>query len=237
MNQGSAVVGVVVVVLVSACSDTKPPADDGEPPSPVPNVARGSTPPRPAVAANPDGGDASPGCVSDLQSDPANCGACGTACGALQQCQNGVCALPCAPGTVLCDGACIEPEHHPRYCGATGGCGKGSGSRGVTCAVNEVCVNGVCEADCAGGLVACATASGEVCVDVRTSAADCGTCGNVCPAGTTCLDGGCCAIGWTSCFGECRDTSTDPTACGGCGIRCEDGERCLKGKCVGGGSR
>ncbi len=239
MNQRSAVLGVVgaLVALVTACSDAKPPGDDGEPPSPVPNVGRGSSPPRPAVMTATEGGATPAGCASDLESDPANCGACGNACGGLQQCRSGVCALPCPTGTVLCDGTCIEPEHHHRYCGASGGCGKGSGSRGATCAVDEVCVDGTCELDCAGGLVACASNGGAVCVDVRTNGAHCGTCGNVCPAGTTCRDGGCCAIGYASCFGECRDTSSDVTACGGCGIRCEDGERCLKGNCVSGGPK
>src|SRR3569832_1375884 len=44
-------------------------------------------------------------CV-DLQSDPANCGACGTACAAGEASSSGACAVSCQAGLTECGGTC-----------------------------------------------------------------------------------------------------------------------------------
>src|SRR6516225_6845170 len=54
-------------------------------------------------------------CV-DLQSDSANCGACGQSCGAGQRCEQGRCAATCAG--LMCDGTCVDAMNDPNNCGA-----------------------------------------------------------------------------------------------------------------------
>jgi hypothetical protein len=77
----------------------------------------------------------------------------------------------------------------------------------------------------------CACASGQTncdgtCTDTQTDSANCGACGNVCPEGTTCVNGACsepppCPPGLTLCGGVCTNTAFDPGNCGGCGIVCD----------------
>src|SRR5690242_11545641 len=66
---------------------------------------------------------------------------------------------------------------------------------------------------CAPGQTEC----GGACVDLAASNTDCGTCGNACPAGSSCSNGSCgCQNGFTECNGACVDTTTNASACGGC---------------------
>jgi hypothetical protein len=72
---------------------------------------------------------------------------------------------------------------------------------------------------CGPGLDAC----GATCVDLASDTANCGRCGNACPAGQVCSLGVCsteCADGLTVCRGVCIDTATDPANCGRCGNPC-----------------
>jgi len=72
-------------------------------------------------------------CV-DLSSDPANCGACGHACGG-GTCVNGSCV--CNPGYTACNGACVDLQSDPTNCGACGyDCDANTGFEG--------CRNGAC---------------------------------------------------------------------------------------------
>ncbi|HET7091824.1 MAG TPA: MXAN_6577-like cysteine-rich protein, partial [Thermomicrobiales bacterium] len=75
------------------------------------------------------------GCVN-LGSDPANCGACGTVCGAGQVCFAGLCANEhrCDPGLTRCGDACVNLATDSANCG---GCG-------ATCAADETCFGGIC---------------------------------------------------------------------------------------------
>jgi hypothetical protein len=75
------------------------------------------------------------GCVN-LASDPANCGACGTACAAGQTCFAGLCANEhrCDPGLTRCGDACVNVTTDAANCGACG----------VTCATGETCFAGLC---------------------------------------------------------------------------------------------
>lgn len=93
------------------------------------------------------------------------------------------------------------------------------------------CVDGACELECfseeswidpkdwrnCNGLIddGCET-------NVVTDPKNCGACGNVCAAGTPCIDGKCgCPPGKIACFGMCVDPQTDDNHCGGCGIQCD----------------
>jgi hypothetical protein len=80
--------------------------------------------------------------------------------------------------------------------------------------------------------------------NVVTDANNCGACGNVCAAGTACIDGKCgCPTGQIACNGSCVDPLTDDYNCGACGNACGTPDDacspqlpnthygCLKGTC------
>ncbi len=56
---------------------------------------------------------------TDPSTDNANCGSCGTACTALQQCASGSCVCNDSSLTV-CDGACVNTDLNANHCGACG---------------------------------------------------------------------------------------------------------------------
>jgi hypothetical protein len=70
---------------------------------------------------------------------------------------------------------------------------------------------------CLGGTTSC----GGVCANLQSDTANCGTCGNVCPAQQVC------------CAGVCRSTKGDATNCGTCGNVCPGGNfgTCSDGQC------
>lgn len=74
---------------------------------------------------------------------------------------------------------------------------------------------------------------GNACVPTNTNA-NCGTCGNACGAGQTCVSGTCqagCANGLTLCSGVCRNLNQDSNNCGACGTVCGEGLVCNNGGC------
>lgn len=81
---------------------------------------------------------------------------------------------------------------------------------------------------CGEGLVLC----GDKCVDTMIDPANCGSCGNACPADRTCAGGECvCREGLGDCGGACVDTASDPDHCGGCSNECDEGLVCNEGEC------
>jgi hypothetical protein len=87
------------------------------------------------------------GACVDLLSDPANCGACGLACGPAVACQQG-----------LCLGSVCNADRHGAYCGTTASqicCGaacadvssdsENCGACGRACAAGTTCTGGVCQ--------------------------------------------------------------------------------------------
>jgi len=79
---------------------------------------------------------------------------------------------------------------------------------------------------CGTGLSICGTG----CVDTQTNNANCGACGNACPAMRSCQAGKCtCPTGYTDCSGECVNTQIDVQNCGGCGKPCSG--ICTAGAC------
>lgn len=78
---------------------------------------------------------------------------------------------------------------------------------------------------------ACETCGGMVCVDLRTDAQHCGSCGQACGGMATCVDGGCvCPGDLAACGSGCVDLDSDPANCGSCGSGCGD-LFCLQGDC------
>jgi hypothetical protein len=129
-------------------------------------------------------------CTS-LEIDSRNCGACGAACGAYQECDAGACV--CGPGTVECGGACVALTVSPEHCGACDvDCAAGlDGSRCAT-------VDGVtaCKAACPAPLADCAGA----CADLQSDRWSCGACGHACQRGESCREGACKPDLYVACF-------------------------------------
>jgi hypothetical protein len=76
---------------------------------------------------------------------------------------------------------------------------------------------------------------GGQCVDLQNDNENCGSCGNVCGAGTCCNEGACvstCEAGRTFCGGLCYDLQNDPENCGACGNVCASDSICTGGACV-----
>lgn len=146
-------------------------------------------------------------------------------------------ARPCAPPLSCMGGECLPPGPSTRC------------RSDADCPALRLCASGNCVCktplrDCSG-----------TCVDVRTSTAHCGICGNSCGAGS-CTDGTCsgkpvcsrdadcssdkrclggqcvCPSGRTKCGDVCVDLAGDAKNCGACGKLCAAGEACTFGTCI-----
>lgn len=201
-----------------------------------------------------DGDKRTNGCEVDLRTDPAHCGACGTACStnhvATPLCSNSQCTGICEEGWADCDGdmrsnGCetnilTDPDH----CNGCGLACAGTGSE-------RLCENGICTGGCNPGYADCDN-------DLRTNGCEtpidsnpinCGGCGKVCSnnhvPSPTCAGGVCngvCEVGWGDCNNNklsdgCEIQSagfdTDVNNCGGCGKVCSNNNM-LSRTCSGG---
>jgi hypothetical protein len=95
---------------------------------------------------------------ASTDTDPANCGACGSACSTAHlsaQCAGGVCTGACAPGFVDCntnkrtDGCEVDTATDPANCG---GCGLSCSSANIP---TRACSAGVCNGGCSVGFGDC----------------------------------------------------------------------------------
>jgi hypothetical protein len=72
---------------------------------------------------------------------------------------------------------------------------------------------------------------GDTCVNPKIDSANCGTCGNSCPA--FCSNGACadnCGA-YAACGTSCADLKNDLLNCGACGNACGNGYSCYGGTC------
>jgi len=175
---------------------------------------------------------------------PVNCGACGNACTAGQQCLangGGVfrCVASSCPLSVYdCDGNSAngcETAASPTNCGGCGArCPDNYACRSATAGVAAQCFA------CPSGQAPC----GAACVALGASVTNCGACGNACDTpvnGTAmCSGGSCrvgsCAAGYADCNGAfsdgCEIDLRSTTAnCGACRHVCNAGLRCVAGVC------
>jgi hypothetical protein len=73
------------------------------------------------------------------------------------------------------------------------------------------------------------------CTDVRIDNKNCGSCGNICPAGQSCSNGNCmmsCTSDKTACPEGCFNLNIDNDHCGTCGNNCPAGLICSNGQCA-----
>ena len=161
------------------------------------------------------------GRCTDLQSDVANCGTCGSVCPSGTLCSRGQCVAGCPTGFAACGGACVDVQSDGANCG---GCG-------IVCRAGSVCSAGQCALSCQAGLTNC---NGR-CSDLASDLANCGRCGTACPAGSVCSVGVCsvsCQQGLNVCNGRCTDLQSDLANCGSCGTACPAGSVCSSGQCA-----
>jgi hypothetical protein len=176
-------------------------------------------------------------CTS-LQSDPDNCGKCGTVCPVAQVCSAGQCASACPSGNAVCTpdggtrGYCVDVKNDNANCGKCG----------TVCGSGQACVNGTCSSSCATNATMCQPDGGgpSFCANLKTDNGNCGACGNACPQGEMCSSGSCagaCTSSQTKCTPDagapyCADTDSDNGNCGACGVSCKPLQVCAAGVCT-----
>ncbi len=119
-------------------------------------------------------------------------------------------------------------------------------SSGLTATTFQVTLNSTPTTNSGGGTVASGECCGSglnacagTCVDYQTDENNCGSCGNACANGTSCVAGACtCGFNQENCgttqAPNCKTTSVDPTNCGGCGVSCvgSGAPYCVSGGCL-----
>lgn len=134
------------------------------------------------------------GIMTNLMTDPHNCGSCGTECSS-GSCIAGKCsdrarhATTCGPGAIQCDGTCTSVRSDESNCGSCGNaCGTGEHCCSGSCTgilSTEDC--GVCGNTCASGEDCC----GRKCIETSSDRLNCGGCGHECPGSSVCENGVC----------------------------------------------
>jgi hypothetical protein len=139
---------------------------------------------------NCDGSLCSNGCESSLRTDPLNCGTCGNACSANQDCVDGTCICP--EGTTRCGKLCVDLDVDTNNCGQ---CGKGClGAQDESANGGPRCAAGKCSYVCYPGYANCDQLLENGCeANINTDPLHCGSCSTRCDAarGQPCVLGQC----------------------------------------------
>ncbi|MDB6019042.1 MAG: hypothetical protein JWR19_3531 [Pedosphaera sp.] len=136
------------------------------------------------------------GCEVSVNTDPNNCGNCGTVCSsshiAIQSCASGVCNGACTAGFADCNGNKQSDGCETNVATNTNNCG----GCGIVCSANHItaaCSGSVCNGTCTAGFADCnGNKQSDGCeINVTNDHNNCGTCGHVCPGAQTCISSVC----------------------------------------------
>ena len=205
------------------------------------------------------------GCEANLHVDPKNCTGCGMACSfahGLAACADGCYLTACNFGYDDCNGEVMDGcetsvAADPKNCGA---CGNACGAPPHA---KASCVNAACQVTaCDQGYTDCDANAQNGCeTQTGSDAKNCGMCGNACPQGLICVNGGCtcqqcnipnakskcvnnqcifdgCLPGYSNCDNNDANgcevaTDSDAKNCGMCGNVCpQNTPACSGGKCT-----
>jgi hypothetical protein len=198
--------------------------------------------------------DAGPGCPAsqiscngtcvDTESDPGNCGGCGTTCDPAKVCSRGQCNDLCTSAQTACPLMGGGAEGGPGVlCVSTQTDNTNCGSCGKACPAEQTCVGGSCKSLCSAGQTGCMPEGGGApyCVSIQSDNANCGGCGHGCAAQQICMGGTCideCLKSQKACPDPeggapfCADIQTDNDNCGSCGHTCSVEQSCTMGTCM-----
>ncbi len=193
-------------------------------------------------------GNPANGCESTTASDPVNCGSCFRTCptgaNSVPVCTASVCSVTCRAGygncnAVAADGCEANFAADPAHCGSCTTACPTRPNATATCSATT------CGFICSVGFRDCNAVATDGCeANVRTSATNCGSCGNVCTAPNAtpaCSAGGCaigsCNPGYSDCDGLVANgceihSAVDSSNCGACGTVCTGGTTCVSGVCT-----
>ncbi len=197
--------------------------------------------------------------IADVVMDALACGVCDFP-HARTSCVNGICSfLGCLPGFADCDAlgmnGCETNTTTATHCGACGvACSVGARCEAGQCTPIDAGVRDVPQdaptpptdapivrdvsdarrdVSCVAGFADCDNDPRNGCEADLTSTTSCGTCGNGCGTGYSCVDGACrCPPPRAVCGGVCTDTREDSMRCGALCTRCPTSSSCVDGQCV-----
>ena len=184
------------------------------------------------------------GCETNTQTDPNNCGLCGTICTAffphvVPACVNSACTSVCVTGwrdcnLIVTDGCEISIINDVNNCG---GCGASYSC--VRPNMFSTCNNYQCIFDgCRKGYYDCDEKNSNGCESTLNDMQNCGKCGNACGSNSYCsLTGNCvCNAGYGDCDSNpengCEASILTDTNCGGCGRACGVNQFCNGQQCT-----
>ncbi|MBI5478916.1 MAG: choice-of-anchor D domain-containing protein, partial [Deltaproteobacteria bacterium] len=171
------------------------------------------------------------GCEINTQTDPDNCGGCGSSfqCSGInipsRTCTAGLCSGTCATGFGDCNGNKLTDGCEVNLntsTGNCGNCGRGCSNSNVS---SLACSGGLCTSTCNAGYANCAQpvapAADDGCeANLNTNPDNCGQCGRSCSGtnvATLSCSAGLCNSACNAGFGNCNQP-TAPTADDGCEV-------------------
>jgi hypothetical protein len=170
----------------------------------VPTTTTTVAPPLPCPGAQSPAEILCNGVCVDTDSDPNNCGACGSICTNLDCLGGRECG--CSQDFTACASGCVNLASDTANCGACGtACGQYQDCQGGNCVDTGGCGTG-----CADPLTVCGCG---ICADLSSDARHCGACGTSCGLGAVCTGGACVAP--VACLPDGADCNFDTDCCGG----------------------